>query len=130
MDKDIEAIPDEAMEIIKQHDWPGNIRELQNFIERAMILSPGMVLRPPLGDLTVYTRSGEPLSDRTLAEAERDHIVEAIRHAGGVIGGHSGAAARLGMARTTLALSDAQTRNRAAAAGVAIPQAQAATASA
>jgi formate hydrogenlyase transcriptional activator len=102
MDKDIEAIPNEVMEIVKQHEWPGNIRELQNFIERAVILSPGTVLRPPLGDLKVYTKSAEPSSIRTLAEAERDHIVDAIRQAGGVVGGRSGAAARLGIARTTL----------------------------
>jgi formate hydrogenlyase transcriptional activator len=100
--KNIEAIPDEVMEILKHHEWPGNIRELQNFIERAVILSPGTILRPPLGDLKVFTRTAEHSGIRTLAEAERDHIVEAIRQAGGVVGGRSGAAARLGMARTTL----------------------------
>ncbi len=130
MNKDIEAIPDEAMEVIKQHEWPGNIRELQNFIERAMILSPGLVLRAPLGDLKVYTKIMEPLPPRTLAEAERDHIVEAIRHAGGVIGGHSGAAARLGMARTTLLYRMRKLGIGPSRARIAAPQAQAASASA
>jgi formate hydrogenlyase transcriptional activator len=102
MNKTIEAIPDEVMEILKHHEWPGNIRELQNFIERAVILSPATVLRPPLGDLKAFTRTAQHTGIRTLAEAERDHIVEAIRQAGGVVGGRSGAAARLGMARTTL----------------------------
>jgi formate hydrogenlyase transcriptional activator len=102
MDKEIDAIPDEVMELIKCHDWPGNIRELQNFIERAVILSPGTVLRPPLGDLKACTRAGEPGGVRTLAEAERDHIIKALRQAAGVVGGRHGAAASLGMARTTL----------------------------
>ena len=102
MDKEIDAIPDEVMELIKCHDWPGSIRELQNFIERAVILSPGTVLRPPLGDLKACTRAGEPGGVRTLAEAERDHIIKALRQAAGVVGGRHGAAASLGMARTTL----------------------------
>jgi formate hydrogenlyase transcriptional activator len=102
MDREIDEVPDEVMQIIKRHDWPGNIRELQNFIERAVILSPGTILRPPLGDLKVCTRSAEPRGARTLAEAERDHIIDVIRQAGGVVGGSRGAAARLGIARTTL----------------------------
>jgi formate hydrogenlyase transcriptional activator len=102
MNKNIEAVPDEVMEILKHHEWPGNIREVQNFIERAVILSPGAVLRPPLSDLKVFTSTPQTSGIRTLAEAERDHIIEAIRQAGGVVGGRGGAAARLGMARTTL----------------------------
>jgi formate hydrogenlyase transcriptional activator len=102
MGKEINAIPDEVMDLIKRHDWPGNIRELQNFIERAVILSPGTVLRPPLGDLKACARAAEPSGVRTMAEAERDHIVEAIRQAGGVVGGRRGAAVSLGMPRTTL----------------------------
>jgi formate hydrogenlyase transcriptional activator len=102
MGKEIEVIPDEVMSIIKCYEWPGNIRELQNFIERSVILSSGVVLRPPLGDLKVFTRNAEPASLRTLAEADRDHIIEAIRQAGGIIGGRRGAAANLGLARTTL----------------------------
>jgi formate hydrogenlyase transcriptional activator len=102
MNKQIEAIPDDVMEAMARYEWPGNIRELQNFIERSVILSSGVVLRPSLGELRVFTRSAPPSEVRTLAEAERDHIVEAIRQAGGVIGGRRGAAASLGMARTTL----------------------------
>ncbi len=102
MGKNIEAIPEEVMEVIKLHDWPGNIRELQNFIERAVIMSTGSVLRPPMGDLKTLTRAAEPSGTRTLAEAEREHIVDAIRQTRGVVGGRRGAAARLGMARTTL----------------------------
>jgi formate hydrogenlyase transcriptional activator len=102
MNKEIRAIPDEVMEILKLHDWPGNIRELQNFIERAIILSSGPVLRPPIDELKAIAVSAAPSACRTLAEAEREHIVEAIRQAGGKVGGRNGAAARLGLARTTL----------------------------
>ncbi len=106
MGKDIAVIPDEVMEMIKLHDWPGNIRELQNFIERSVVMASGPALRPPLGELRVMAQSASatdaPSAARTLAEAERDHIVEAIRLTGGVVGGRSGAAARLGLARTTL----------------------------
>jgi formate hydrogenlyase transcriptional activator len=123
MGKEIGVIPDEVMDIIKCYEWPGNIRELQNFIERSVILSSGAVLRPPLGDLKVFTRNAESSSVRTLAEAERDHIIEAIRQAGGIVGGRRGAAASLGMARTTLLyrmrkLGIGQPDTRAAAAGV------------
>jgi formate hydrogenlyase transcriptional activator len=123
MGKEIGVIPDEVMDILKCYEWPGNIRELQNFIERSVILSSGAVLRPPLGDLKVFTRNAEPSSVRTLAEAERDHIVEAIRQAGGIVGGRRGAAANLGMARTTLLyrmrkLGIGQPETRTAAAGV------------
>jgi formate hydrogenlyase transcriptional activator len=104
MNKDIDAIPDGVMDMLKFHAWPGNIRELQNFIERAVILSSGPVPRPPLSELKpmAMARPAEPASPRTLAEAQREHIVEVIREAGGMVGGRSGAAARLGMARTTL----------------------------
>jgi transcriptional regulator with GAF, ATPase, and Fis domain len=102
MNKNIEVIPDEVMKSLRLHDWPGNIRELQNLIERAVILSDGPVLRPPLSELRTVVRSPETASVRTLAEAERDHIVEALQHSRGVISGHNGAAARLGMKRTTL----------------------------
>jgi formate hydrogenlyase transcriptional activator len=102
MNRAIEVIPDGVMEILEHHTWPGNIRELQNFIERAVILSDGPVLRPPLGELKVLTNHTAPSSVRTLAEAERDHIVDALRQAQGVVGGRRGAAARLGVKRTTL----------------------------
>jgi formate hydrogenlyase transcriptional activator len=102
MNRPIEVIPEEVMETLQHHDWPGNIRELQNFIERAVILSTGTVLRPPLRQLEVPKYVAAPSTARTLAEAERDHIVEALRQARGVVGGSRGAAARLGMKRTTL----------------------------
>jgi formate hydrogenlyase transcriptional activator len=102
MNRNIEVIPDEVMKSLRLHDWPGNIRELQNLIERAVILSDGPVLCPPLCELRAMVRSPEPASLRTLAEAERDHIVEVLQHSRGVISGHNGAAARLGMKRTTL----------------------------
>lgn len=92
-------IPDEVMEALTNHDWPGNIRELQNFIERAVIMTTGAVLRPRLAEL-----SPQPAATtvRTLADAERAHIVEALRETNGVVGGKSGAAARLGLPRTSL----------------------------
>jgi len=102
MKKSIEMIPDDVMEALRFYDWPGNIRELQNFIERAVILSNSPVLRPPLGELRPTVRSSEPPATRTLAEAERDHIVEVLRNSRGRISGNEGAAARLGMKRTTL----------------------------
>jgi formate hydrogenlyase transcriptional activator len=102
MSKHIDVIPDEVMELMKRHDWPGNIRELQNFIERAVILSTGPVFRPPLIDHKPVVKRAEASAPRTLSEAQREHIEETIRQTGGVVGGRSGAAARLGIARTTL----------------------------
>jgi formate hydrogenlyase transcriptional activator len=101
--KTIEQIPDAEIEILKAYEWPGNIRELQNFLERAVIMSSGPVLRLPVEDLksSVHSAPQTPRR-RTLAEAERDHILEALRQVGWVVGGRHGAAARLGLARTTL----------------------------
>jgi formate hydrogenlyase transcriptional activator len=92
-------IPDEVMEALTNHDWPGNIRELQNFIERAVIMTTGTVLRPRLADLIPQPSA---TTVRTLADAERAHIVETLRETNGVVGGKSGAAAILGLPRTTL----------------------------
>ena len=100
--KPIELIPDEVMEVLKWHDWPGNIRELQNFIERAVVLSPGSVLRPTLSELKQMTKQPSAAASRTLAEAERDHILDVLKQTDGLIGGMHGAAARLGLPRTTL----------------------------
>ena len=98
----IETIPVATMEALTDYSWPGNVRELQNFIERAVILSQGNVLRPALSDLEeAVPASSSKLS--TLQEAEREHVLRAIREANWVIGGPNGAAARLGMKRTTLA---------------------------
>jgi len=102
MNREIDVIPDEVMEMLQFHDWPGNIRELQNFIERAVILSTGRVFRPPLPELKALTRRENPAAVRTLADAERDHIIEVLTNSRGVISGQNGAAARLGLKRTTL----------------------------
>jgi formate hydrogenlyase transcriptional activator len=102
MKRDISHIPEEVMAILRLHDWPGNIRELQNFIERAVILSPGPMLQLPHNELKRLVKYDTPSAIRTLADAERDHIREVLRQAGWVVGGRDGAAARLGVARTTL----------------------------
>jgi formate hydrogenlyase transcriptional activator len=83
------------------YSWPGNVRELQNFIERSVILSLDTVLRPPLQELKIGTKNA-PAKIRTLADAERDVIQEALRSTDWVIGGENGAASRLGVKRTTL----------------------------
>jgi len=97
--KSIECIPGDVMEALETHDWPGNIRELQNFIERAVIMSTGAILRPRLTELQMQADQGEV---RTLADAERAHIVATLRKTHGVVGGRDGAAARLGLPRTSL----------------------------
>ena len=89
------------VEVLKAHDWPGNIRELQNFIERAMLFSPGSVLRLPLDLKQTVTQSSESVS-RTLADADREHILETLKQTNWLIGGQDGAANRLGLPRTTL----------------------------
>jgi formate hydrogenlyase transcriptional activator len=98
--RSISGIPDHVMEALEAYDWPGNVRELQNFIERSAILSKGSELRVPLGELTnPRVRLSQT---RTLADANRAHIVSALRETNWVIGGPSGASARLGLNRTTL----------------------------
>ncbi len=97
--KKIETIPDDTMRAFIRWDWPGNIRELENFIERAVILSKGPVLRPPLGELDMPER---PVRDSSLETSEREHILRVLRETRGKIGGSDGAAARLGLIRTTL----------------------------
>src|SRR5580700_7605833 len=98
----IDVIPDEVMETLKTHDWPGNIRELQNFIERALVFSPESVLRLPLADLKRMTKQPSTGASRTLAGAEREVILGVLKETDGKIGGRSGAATRLGLPRTTL----------------------------
>jgi formate hydrogenlyase transcriptional activator len=104
MGRAVPAIPDAAMRALQQWSWPGNIRELQNVIERAVILTAGPNLQLPLQDLQPKSRRGAsaPKSAPTLKDAERDAIVRALRESGGVIAGPTGAAARLGLRRTTL----------------------------
>jgi formate hydrogenlyase transcriptional activator len=100
MNKQIETIPWEAMNALARWEWPGNVRELENFIERSVILSEGTILNVPLSELRpVY---GGVRNDTTLESLEREHIVRVLHETGGVISGLHGAAARLGMKRTTL----------------------------
>jgi formate hydrogenlyase transcriptional activator len=99
--KPIDLIPDEVVAVLKAHDWPGNIRELQNFIERAVLFSPGSVLRLPL-DLKQMVKQSSESASRTLAEADREHILETLNQTDWLIGGQDGAANRLGLPRTTL----------------------------
>ncbi len=100
MDRHIETIPPEVMNALVRWDWPGNIRELENFIERAVILSKGPSLRAPLAELE--TSAMLPERDTTLESNEREHIIRVLREAKGIIAGPQGAAARLGLKRTTL----------------------------
>ena len=102
MNKPIDEIPVETMNVLKCHDWPGNIRELQNYIERAVVLSPESVLRLPMLDLRQMTKQPSATAARTLAEAEREHILDVLKQTDGLIGGQYGAAVRLGLPRTTL----------------------------
>ena len=97
-------IPDAAMEALKLWKWPGNIRELQNVIERAVILSPDTTLMLPLQDIRPRTQraASGPKSVVTFVDAEREAILGALRESGGIIAGPAGAAARLGLRRTTL----------------------------
>jgi len=105
MHRPIEVIPTRAMEALLAWDWPGNIRELENVIERSVILSPGRELKVPVSELQGREPRAEPVDTgrlTTLEEAERAHILKALRESRGRIGGPEGAAARLGMKRTTL----------------------------
>ncbi|HEY6346020.1 MAG TPA: sigma 54-interacting transcriptional regulator [Bryobacteraceae bacterium] len=103
MSKTIDQIPSETMDALVRYRWPGNVRELQNFIERAVILSPHSVLRAPVGELEPFhDKRGSDVAISGLAEVERDHIVRALEASDWVVGGRNGAAARLGMKRTSL----------------------------
>jgi formate hydrogenlyase transcriptional activator len=111
MNKKIEIIPAEAMRALEQWHWPGNIRELENFIERSVILTEGASLHVPIGELSSLSdlpeehheveQAASP-SHATLEELEREYILKVLREVHGVIAGSDGAAARLGMKRTTL----------------------------
>jgi formate hydrogenlyase transcriptional activator len=109
--KVIDTIPDEVMAALERHDWPGNIRELQNIIERGVIMTTGPVLsrrttehlqRGEVVTISAPAPIPEPANVRTLAEAERTHITATLRETNWVIGGPRGAAAQLGLPRTTL----------------------------
>lgn len=101
--KHIETIPPDVMDEFMCYSWPGNVRELQNFIERAVILSRGSVLRPPMNELKRKPAQPKPASaTATLHDMEREHILHALRASNWVIGGPRGAALRLGLKRTSL----------------------------
>lgn len=109
MKKSVESIPSETMNALSRYDWPGNVRELQNVIERAVILSNGPVLRVPLADLlrvpaveAKNRAAAPPVANGTLEEAERKHILAVLEETKWVLAGTNGAAARLGMKRSTL----------------------------
>ncbi len=100
MNKQIEVIPTQTMDALARWEWPGNVRELENFIERSVILSEGTILNVPLSELRPAYEGAR--RDTTLEGLEREHILRVLRETGGVISGLHGAAARLGMKRTTL----------------------------
>jgi transcriptional regulator with GAF, ATPase, and Fis domain len=100
MNKSITSIPKKTMNALTGWDWPGNIRELENFIERSVILTNGSVLAAPLGELRPV--AAETVEDDTLKAKEREHILRALRESRGQISGPRGAATRLGLKRTTL----------------------------
>jgi formate hydrogenlyase transcriptional activator len=103
MNKRIDTIPSETLDALVRYRWPGNVRELQNFIERAVILSPHTVLRAPTSELEPFSDHKSPnMTMMGLEGVERDHILRALEASNWVVGGRSGAAARLGMKRTSL----------------------------
>jgi transcriptional regulator with GAF, ATPase, and Fis domain len=103
MGKAIASIPEETMQALVRWRWPGNIRELENFLERAVILTRGPVLYVPLAELQSAGDSEQfEAESPTLHDAEREHILRVLRECKGQIGGEDGAAARLGLKRTTL----------------------------
>jgi formate hydrogenlyase transcriptional activator len=104
MGKVVDTIPTETMNVLVRYHWPGNIRELQNLVERAVILSTGPVLRVPVDDLHLQNSPLPPVNGKsgTLEEAERRHILQALDAADWVISGPKGAAAALGLKRSTL----------------------------
>jgi formate hydrogenlyase transcriptional activator len=102
MKKRIETIPSEAMQALQAYHWPGNVRELENFIERAVILTQGPDLVVSLAELKRTPSHPTQSGATTLEQAEREHILRSLRETNWTIGGPAGAAARLGMKRTTL----------------------------
>jgi transcriptional regulator with GAF, ATPase, and Fis domain len=101
MNKTIRTVPTDVIAALKRWQWPGNIRELEHFVERSVILSKGATLQVPLGEL-VELSSDPPAEDTKREEDERKRILHVLKQAGSVIGGPTGAAARLGVKRTTL----------------------------
>jgi transcriptional regulator of acetoin/glycerol metabolism len=102
MGKPIDQVPDAVMDILKAHHWPGNIRELQNFIERSVIVTQGRVLSPRITELNLLMQAAVAAPSQTLSDAERAHILGILKETNWTVGGRDGAAARLGVPRTTL----------------------------
>ena len=102
MGRQIESIPKETMKVLMAWHWPGNIRELENLMERSVILSNGTALHVPLLELQSESGSTGSHPAHSLESAEREHILRVLRESGGVISGPNGAARRLGLKRTTL----------------------------
>lgn len=112
LNRSIETIPAETMRFFQQWHWPGNVRELEDFMERAVILSRGSILNVPISELqapaasspqaAALTSPSVPGRGRTLEESEREHILKVLAETRWVLGGPNGAAARLGLKRTTL----------------------------
>jgi formate hydrogenlyase transcriptional activator len=101
MNKKIDTIPNALIDALVKWRWPGNVRELENFIERSVILTEGSVLRAPLAELKPEESILGSI-DVTLEGAEREHILRVLRQCGGIVSGPRGAAAKLGVKRTTL----------------------------
>ncbi len=102
MNRSVQSIPVATLEAMSRYEWPGNVRELQNFIERAVILSREGELRAPLSELKLASSAPAADTRKTLRDLEREHILEALAKSNWVVGGPTGAAARLGMKRTSL----------------------------
>jgi formate hydrogenlyase transcriptional activator len=103
MEKQIESIPAGTMKKLSSWHWPGNIRELENFVERSVILTPGTVLQVPIGELTNNINNTNALAVAVPGDSiERDKIVRILKETKGRVAGTDGAAARMGIKRTTL----------------------------
>jgi formate hydrogenlyase transcriptional activator len=102
MARHIEVIPSKVIAALSRYHWPGNIRELQNLIERSVILSEGKLLQVPLAEIINPHSDHVPAVYKSVDSAERDRIIHALKETVGIVGGSNGAAARLGMKRTTL----------------------------
>jgi formate hydrogenlyase transcriptional activator len=102
MNKRVDTIASDTMNALVRYDWPGNIRELQTLVERAVILSTGPVLKVPLSDLKSRPAPAVAKQHQTLEEAERKHVLAVLEDTKWVVAGPNGAAARLGMKRSTL----------------------------
>ncbi len=105
LNRPVQSVPMETLEAMTRYTWPGNVRELQNFIERAVILSTDGELRAPLSELQLESEAtvkAASMEAKTLHDLEREHILDALAKSNWVVGGPTGAAARLGMKRTSL----------------------------